>query len=250
MAGLAGYPGDNGETLGDEPGAGKGLGVARRPLIIAFDVVETLFALEPLRDRLIEAGQPGHVLELWFARLLRDAFALCASGGFRPFADIAASALASASGHALPDDTVQEIVAGFAELDPHPDVEPAMRRAVDAGIDVIALTNGSAETTQALLERAGVQRHVRQVVSVDDVQRWKPAPEIYRYAAKTCHVEPEQIALVAVHGWDTHGAHEAGLVTGWVSRLEGRFPPIFAQPDVIGDDLVEVVDALLVLPAG
>jgi hypothetical protein len=51
MAGLAGYPGDNGETLGGEPAAGKGLGVARRPLIIAFDVVETLFALEPLRDR-------------------------------------------------------------------------------------------------------------------------------------------------------------------------------------------------------
>jgi 2-haloacid dehalogenase len=224
--------------------------MARRPLVIAFDVVETLFSLEPLRDRIIDTGQPGHVLELWFARLLRDAFALCASGGFRPFADIAASALASATGHALPDDRVHEIVAGFAELDPHPDVEPAMRRAVDAGIDVIALTNGSAGTTRTLLERAGVQNYVRHVVSVSDIQRWKPAPEIYRHAAKTCQVELEQIALVAVHGWDTHGAHEAGLVTGWVSRLEGRYASIFAPPDVMGDDLVEVVDALVALPAG
>jgi len=224
--------------------------MARRPLVIAFDVVETLFSLESLRHRLIDAGQPGHLLELWFARLLRDAFALCASGGFRPFADIAASALASATDHALPDDTVQEIVAGFAELDPHPEVEPAMRRAVDAGIDVITLTNGSADTTRTLLKRAGVQGYVRQVVSVDDIQRWKPAPEIYRHAAKSCQVEREQVALVAVHGWDTHGAHEAGLVTGWVSRLEGRYAPIFAPPDVMGDDLVEVVDALVALPAG
>jgi hypothetical protein len=39
------------------------------------------------------------------------------------------------------------------------------------------------------------------------------------------------------------------LVTGWVSRLEGRPSPIFARPDVLGDDLVEVVSALLDLPA-
>ena len=224
--------------------------MVRRPLVIAFDVVETLFSLEPLRHRIIDAGQPGHVLELWFARLLRDAFALCASGGFRPFADIAAGALASATGHAVPDDTVQEIVAGFAELEPYPDVEPAMRRAVKAGIDVVTLTNGSADTTRTLLKRAGVEGYVRHVLSVGDIQRWNPAPEIYRHAATTCQVETGQVALVAVHAWDTHGAHEAGLVTGWVSRLEGRYAPIFAPPDVIGDDLVEVVDALVALPAG
>jgi 2-haloacid dehalogenase len=228
--------------------AGEELGMARRPRVIAFDVVETLFSLESLRHRLIDAGQPGHLLELWFAQLLRDAFALCASGGFRPFADIATTALAAVSSHLLPGDTVQGLVAGFGELDVHPDVEPAMRRAADAGIEVIALTNGSASTTRALLQRAGVQGYVRQVVSVDDVQRWKPAPQIYRHAAKTCQVEPKQIALVAVHGWDTHGAHEAGLVTGWVSRLEGRFSPLLARPDVTGADLVEVVDALVALP--
>lgn len=223
--------------------------MARRPLVIAFDVVETLFSLEPLRSRVIDAGQPGHVLELWFARLLRDAFALCASGGFRPFTDLAASALASASGHTLPDETVREIVTGFAELDPYPDAEPAVRRAADAGVEVIALTNGSADTTRSLLKRAGIEGYVRQVVSVDDIQRWKPAPQIYRHAAKTCRVDPGQLALVAVHGWDTHGAHEAGLVTGWVSRLEGRPSPVFARPDVLGDDLVQVVGALLDLPA-
>lgn len=86
------------------------------------------------------------------------------------------------------------------------------------------------------------------MVSVDDVQRWKPAPQIYCHAGKVCHVDPQQIALVAVHGWDTHGVHEAGLVTGWISRLEGRLSPIFARPDVTGADLVEAVEGLLALP--
>jgi 2-haloacid dehalogenase len=222
--------------------------MAHRPLVIAFDVIETLFPLEPLRRRIVDAGQPGHVLELWFSRLLRDAFALVASGGYRPFPEIAASALSSATGGALSDDAQRAIIAGFAELDPHSDVEPALCRAREAGVRVVTLTNGSARTTQALLERAGVDALVERTLSVDDIRRWKPAPEIYRHAANSCDVAPDRVALVAAHSWDTHGAHQAGLVTGWVSRLEGRFPDIFDPPDVTGDDLLAVVERLLVLP--
>lgn len=51
--------------------------------------------------------------------------------------------------------------------------------------------------------------------------------------------------LIAAHAWDTHGAHQAGLTTGWVARLEDAFPAIYAPPDVTGQDLVEVVSGLL-----
>jgi 2-haloacid dehalogenase len=57
------------------------------------------------------------------------------------------------------------------------------------------------------------------------------------------------VALVAAHAWDTHGAHQAGLATGWVARLEDEFPAIYATPDVTGRDLVEVVSGLLALPS-
>jgi 2-haloacid dehalogenase len=57
----------------------------------------------------------------------------------------------------------------------------------------------------------------------------------------------ERMALVAAHGWDTHGAHQAGLLTGWVSRLEGHWNELFDQPDVTGPDLVDVVRGLLAL---
>jgi 2-haloacid dehalogenase len=223
--------------------------MATRPIVLAFDVIETLFPLEPLRQRIIEAGQPGHILELWFTRLLRDAFALVATDCYRPFPEIAASALSSATGHALTDDAVRGIVAGFAELDPHPDVGAAMRRAHEAGLRVVTLTNGSARVTDKLLQRGAVRGYVEQILSVDDVRRWKPAPEIYRHAAQACDVPPDRVALVAAHSWDTHGAHHAGLVTGWVSRLEHRYPDLYHPADVTGHDLVSVVDGLLALPS-
>ncbi len=55
-----------------------------RPDVVAFDVLETLFSLEPMRAKLIGLGLPAEALELWFARLLRNAFALDASGTFKP----------------------------------------------------------------------------------------------------------------------------------------------------------------------
>ncbi|MGH9249027.1 MAG: haloacid dehalogenase type II [Acidimicrobiales bacterium] len=219
--------------------------MAKRPVVIAFDVIETLFPLEPVRQRLVDAGLPGHLLELWFARLLRDGFALAASDSYRPFGEIAAAALRSTAGSPLNDETVQTILAGFAALDPHPDVKPAIDLAREAGVRMVTLTNGSAQNTTALLGRAGIDGDIEQVLSVDDVQRWKPAAEIYRHAANSVQMPPERVALVAAHAWDTHGAHQARLTTGWVARLEDEFPAIYAPPDVTGQDLVEVVSGLL-----
>lgn len=222
--------------------------MAKRPLVIAFDVIETLFPLEPIRQRLIDAGQPGHVLELWFSRLLRDAFAVVASGGYRPFAEFATAALRSSTTSPLTDEQIQAVLSGFPELDPHPDVVPAVHRVRDAGVRMITLTNGSAANTSALLRRAGIEDDIEQVLSVDDIRRWKPAPEIYQHAATSTDVPSDRVALVAAHAWDTHGAHEAGLVTGWISRLEDEFPKVFSPPDVTGPDLGTVVDGLLALP--
>jgi 2-haloacid dehalogenase len=217
----------------------------QRPLVIAFDVVETLFPLDPLGELLRQAGQSPQLLRLWFTRLLRDAFALTASGGYQPFADLAVSALRAVAD--VSEATAEEIVAGFGTLDPHPDAAEAMHIARDAQVRIITLTNGSATTTSALLERGGLHGYVEQVISVEAVRRWKPAPEPYRHAAAACGVPPSQMALVAAHGWDTHGAHRAGLSTGWVSRLEGHWNERFDPPDVAGPDLVTVVHKLLAL---
>ncbi|GAC1403240.1 MAG: hypothetical protein NVSMB60_20600 [Mycobacterium sp.] len=51
-----------------------------RPEVIVFDVVGTLASLEPVRARLESIGQPAHVLDGWFARLLRDGMALTLTG--------------------------------------------------------------------------------------------------------------------------------------------------------------------------
>ena len=71
---------------------------------------------------------------------------------------------------------------------------------------------------------------------------------VYLYAAEVLAVPPDQLALVAAHDWDCHGAKRAGLTTGWVGRTAGAsFGQLFAPADVAGQNLTEVAAKLIAL---
>ncbi len=221
-----------------------------RPEAAVFDVIETIFPLEPLRPRLA-ALDLGAELDLFFTRILRDAFALDASGTFKPFREIASGALevlAAQRGLDHPDRAaVDAVLDGFATLDPAPDVRPAMERLRDAGVTVATLSNGGVEATRALLQRAGLLPMISRVMGVDEIKRYKPGKDIYLHAATQLGLPPGRIAMIAVHAWDLEGARRAGLATGWASRLERKYHPAMQPADVMAADLVGVVEGLLAL---
>lgn len=220
-----------------------------RPSVVAFDVVETLISLAPLRERFAEVGLPPTMLERWFDRVLRDGMALSLADDYEPFPAVGAAALRTLARGEIADDAVQHVLAGFADLPAHPDVEPAMRALADAGVVMACLTNGAAKTTEDFLVRTGLRKHIGEVVSVAEVHSWKPPARVYRHALERLGRSAEDVALVAVHAFDCHGAGRAGLTTGWASRLEGHYAEVFRPADVTGADLVEVAQALLELPA-
>jgi 2-haloacid dehalogenase len=221
--------------------------MSRRPAVVAFDVIETLMSLEPLRGRLTDIGQPPPLLEAWYTRTLRDGMALSATGDFARFTDVAEAALHALTHFTISDEQAAHVMAGFPELPAFPDALPAITTLTEAGVRVACLTNGSASLVSSFLDRAGLGSLVVRVVSVEEVYRWKPAGVVYRYAAEVLGVSPDLMAMVAAHDWDCHGAKRAGLTTGWVSRKSGGFGAPFAAPDVVGEDLTEVAAKLLAL---
>jgi 2-haloacid dehalogenase len=221
--------------------------VSRRPAVVAFDVIETLMSLEPLRAQLTEIGQPPALLEAWYTRTLRDGMALSATGDYVPFSDVAEAALRALTHYTVGDEQVAAVMAGWDELPAFPDALPAMRRLTEAGVRVAWLTNGSASLGSAFADRSGLGALVERVISAGEVYRWKPAGVVYLYAVSVMGVPADRMALVAAHDWDCHGAKRAGLTTGWVSRKSGGFGAPFAPPDVVGEDLTEVAEKLLAL---
>ncbi|MGY1601393.1 HAD-IA family hydrolase [Geodermatophilus sp. SYSU D00815] len=218
-----------------------------RPDVVAFDVNETLLDLAPVRAALVEAGQPEHLLPAVFSRTLLTGFAAAAVGSWCRFRDAFDTALAQATDLA-PTDRVR-VADAFAELAPHPDVEPALRQLAEAGVRAVTLTHGSPGVAEAALERGGVAPLVERTLSSELIRAWKPDRGVYLWAAGVCDVAPERMALVAAHGWDVQGAQRAGLTGAWFPRGERVYPAVYEPPHVLAADLPGAVGALLALPA-
>jgi 2-haloacid dehalogenase len=219
----------------------------RRPEVVAFDVNETLLDLAPVRAALVEAGEAGSLLGTVFARTLLTGFAAAAVGSWCRFPEAFDAALAQETD--LSTAQRSDVLGAFGELAPHADVEPALRRLTEAGVRVVTLSHGSPGVAESGLVRGGIIPLVERTLSSEVIRAWKPAREAYLWAAGTCGVAPDRMALVAAHGWDVLGAQRAGLTGAWFPRSERTYPAVYDEPHVLGDDLAGAVEGLLALPA-
>jgi HAD superfamily hydrolase (TIGR01493 family) len=80
------------------------------------------------------------------------------------------------------DEAISSALDAFWLLPAHPDARPALEACRDAGVQVIALTNGTRATTEHLLAQAELSPLVDAVVAVDQLGVWKPAAAVYRAA--------------------------------------------------------------------
>ncbi|MGQ0838915.1 HAD family hydrolase [Actinokineospora sp.] len=216
---------------------------AARPKVVLFDVFETMLQLEALRPRFEAVGRPGHELELFFARTLRDGMAYTLAGAAPPFPDVARAQLRTTCG--LVGERADHILAGFRELPAQPDVAPALRLLAAAEVPAYAFTHGVAEVAVAALAAAGIDLPV---LSTEALASFKPPARVYHWACAQTGSAPERTALVAVHSWDTHGALRAGLLAGFATRHEGGLTDLVARPHAVAETLDEVVATLLALP--
>lgn len=218
------------------------------PRVVVFDVNETLSDMSPLGRRFADVGAPEWTATVWFASLLRDAFALTAAGGTPRFATLASAGLRTVL-TGLPlnrdmDDAVAHVMSGFTALEVHPDVPEGVRTLKRSGQRLVTLSNGSADIADRLLTNAELRDDFEHVLTVDDAGVWKPAAGSYAYAARVCGVEPAEMMLVAVHPWDIDGAARAGLKTAWINRDGRPYPEYFTTPDHTVRTLTELADRL------
>jgi 2-haloacid dehalogenase len=217
------------------------------PSVIVFDVNETLSDLSVMDHRFTQAGAPPGLARLWFATVLREGFALAATGDAARFADIGVEVLTGlldAAGVDDPHDIAARLVSSMAQLPLHPDVTPGIRALRESGHRLITLSNGSANVARRLTEAAGIDGQFDRFLSVEDAGAWKPHRAAYEYAAQQCQIPEERMLLVAVHPWDVHGAARAGLRTAWVNRTGASYPSYCASPDLTVTALVDLVPAL------
>lgn len=207
--------------------------------VIVFDVNETVSDMSPLGGAFAAAGAPEHLAALWFSGILRDGFAATAAGDNTAFAQIAQDSVTRLlSDHGVPSVQagVESIMGTLRALKVHADVVPGIE-ALHPLTELVTLSNGPTTVAEALLGEAGIQQHFTRLLSVEDAPAWKPARAAYQFAADQCGTDLQRMMLVAVHPWDLHGAHAAGMRTAWINRTNTQYPAYFSRPDIEVPDL-------------
>ena len=100
----------------------------------------------------------------------------------------------------------------------------------------MTLTNSTPAGVPTPFARAGIDGYFERAFSVEDVRRFKPAPETYRYVAAELGVKTSEMCLVACHLWDTIGAQAVGASGALVTRPHNA---ILAAQDVPVPDVID-----------
>jgi 2-haloacid dehalogenase len=138
--------------------------------------------------------------------------------------------------------SLTHIVNAFSELEPQPEALEAFRLLTTAGWKLVALTNGSEDSTHKLLERVNALEYFGSIFSCDAIQKTKPHPDVYALAKQD--VEGD-IWMVAAHAWDIAGAACAGLRTAFINKEEKDYLGVYPQPEVVASDLVEAANRIV-----
>ena len=124
----------------------------------------------------------------------------------------------------------------YWELDAYPEV-PAMLKALkDTKLNTAILSNGSPKMLAGAVQSAGLGDLLDDILSVEDVQIFKPSRFVYSLVTKRFDCIPEEVLFVSSNGWDAAAAAGFGFYTTWVNRV---FEPMERLPwkpkDVLSD---------------
>lgn len=186
--------------------------------------------------------QAGPLSQLWRRKQLEYTWLECLMGRFRGFDEITREAFqAAALALAIPVErvAVEQATDVYLRLKPFPDAVPTLARLT--GVRRAVLSNATVRMLEAGLRNAGIDGFFDAVLSVEQVQLYKPHPSVYRLAVERLGIPPPEVLFVSANYWDAAGAKSFGLSVVWVNRT-GAMPDRFAAaPDHVVDSLERVV---------
>jgi 2-haloacid dehalogenase len=217
-------------------------------MIFAFDLNETVLDLSALDGVFSNYFGSPLVRQEWFQEVLKLAFATTIIGTYYNFTQIGEAALKVIEhryARHLDRSEQDEILQGMRSLPAYADVPNALHRLKREKHTVVALTNGTGEVAEMQLRNAKIWEHFDHIFTADAVQRLKPAPEPYRFVARTLNCDLADIVLVAAHAWDCAGAIGAGCEAAFVARPGHYLNPLVPEVRYRVSNLTELADAVV-----
>ncbi|MBE1292887.1 MAG: haloacid dehalogenase type II [Shimia sp.] len=217
-----------------------------------FDAYGTLFdvaaaareaAAEPGREAFAKHWQK--VANDWRLKQLQYTWLRAVAGAHTDFWEVTQNGLdwaLEASGLQGDPDLRERLLALYWELSAYPEVPDMLAKLKAAGMNTAILSNGSPDMLTGAVDSAGVQEFLDDVLSVEDVQIFKPAAVVYDLVGKRFNCAKDEVLFVSSNGWDAGCATGYGFTTAWVNRAGEPVDRLPWTPHHILSDLTSIPD--------
>ena len=219
-------------------------------LTLAFDVYGTLIDTSGVTDALRPhvGDQAGVFARLWRDKQLEYSFRRGLMRHYEPFTVCTENALdytCAAFATELTDADKARLMAAYRVLPTFAEVADGLRALQAAGHRMYAFSNGYPHDVENLLRHAYIHNHFIDVISVHEVQSFKPDPAVYQHFLQRSGARPDESWLISSNPFDVIGAVAVGMQAAWVKRSpDALFDPWGIQPSVTVSGLSELPAAI------
>ena len=206
---------------------------------LAFDVYGTLintFGMVGLLQRYIGEQKAMPFATMWRDKQLEYAFRRSMMNDYEPFFTCTTDALnycIEAFEVSITRDQHFSLIKSYHHLPAYKEVHAALESMSErSDLDIYALTNGPHAEVEKLFEMAGINHYFKDIVSVDEIQKYKPDPAVYKHFLDRSGASKEDTWLVSSNSFDVIGASTYGLNSIWVKRsMIQQIDPWGAHPE-------------------
>jgi 2-haloacid dehalogenase len=217
---------------------------------IGFDIYGTLIDTNGLIGmlRCHIGNNAAPFSQLWRQKQLEYSFRRALMHKYRDFEVCTAQALDYAClsfGITLSEIEHDDLLKAYKELPAFDDALAGLCAAKDAGFRLYAFSNGTESDIALLLDRAGISSCFLDIISVDEVQSFKPDPAVYRHFLDRTSSKAGKSWLVSANPFDVLGAGAAEMKAVWLQRSpELVMDPWEIKPTLTIKRLDGVADAI------
>ncbi|MFZ3579113.1 haloacid dehalogenase type II [Virgibacillus sp. DJP39] len=210
-----------------------------------FDVYGTLFDVHSVVERCNQLfpGKGEKISKTWREKQLEYANLREIMGNYETFFSITKDSLRYAvtkHGEELSESSEDTLIIEYLRLTVYEEVKEVLRKLEHKQLAVFS--NGSHDMLDPLIDQSILHNTFNQVISVDEIKVFKPAPGAYDYAAKKLKVKPEEVLFMSSNGWDISGAKNYGFHTAWINRKELPVEGLNLIPDKTYKDLSGILE--------
>ncbi|MCL5246945.1 haloacid dehalogenase type II [Cellulophaga sp. 20_2_10] len=218
---------------------------------LAFDVYGTLIntsAVLTSLEKLIGKDAAKPFMDTWRDKQLEYSFRRGLMDKYTDFSICTDNALSYACKKFAIDLSCEQKEALLNEYKVLPvfdDVANGLEELKNAGHRLFAFSNGSKEAVTKLLTTATIIHYFEAVISVENVEMFKPSPIVYDYFLETANAKKEESWLISSNNFDVIGSKMFGMHSAWVQRTpDAIMDPWGIEPTTVIHKLTDLAKNL------